>query len=370
MTAVPSIGYVPVSRDLRHPTDERLFVPYARARGIPFEVIDQPGDHDLVILTARADLTRWRQASAKTKILFVLEDSYLADSPHDPKAIFRGLAKFAARQHAHLEFNYQQTLIEMCRRAAAVLCSTPEQARTIASYAKNVYAIPGFQGDLVRAVKSDWRRGEVLNLVWEGLGANVQTFEVIRDVLAALASKQRLALHLITDVEHARALGNLGRRSTLKLARRTIPIRDINVYQWNQTTFAHIATQCDLAVIPLPLERPMWAGKPANKLFLLWRLGIPTLTSASAAYIAAMEGAGLSGACHSNEEWLAKLDEMQSSATLRELNAVRGRAYAESVAGTDALMGRWDAMLQDVVPGDDLPWSSRRSRYAAATARC
>ena len=45
-----------------------------------------------------------------------------------------------------------------------------------------------------------------------------------------------------------------------------------------------IATGCDLAVIPLPLDRPLERGKPESKLVSFWRMGMPVVTSSTPAY--------------------------------------------------------------------------------------
>jgi len=38
-------------------------------------------------------------------------------------------------------------------------------------------------------------------------------------------------------------------------------------------------------VIPAVLGEPMFAGKPENKLLLFWRMGMPVITSSTAAYV-------------------------------------------------------------------------------------
>ena len=56
------------------------------------------------------------------------------------------------------------------------------------------------------------------------------------------------------------------------------------VTQWSETVSV-IATACDLAVIPLPLDRPLERNKPETKLISFWRMGLPVVTSATPAYV-------------------------------------------------------------------------------------
>ena len=51
-------------------------------------------------------------------------------------------------------------------------------------------------------------------------------------------------------------------------------------------------------------------GKPENKLGLLWRMGMPVVTSATPAYTRAMNEAGQSLTCKDDAEWMSKLENL------------------------------------------------------------
>ena len=53
------IGYVPYSNALDRPGDRRRFAYYASKRGIQFKIADPAKEYDLVILSARADISVW-----------------------------------------------------------------------------------------------------------------------------------------------------------------------------------------------------------------------------------------------------------------------------------------------------------------------
>jgi len=110
-----------------------------------------------------------------------------------------------------------------------------------------------------------------------------------------------------------------------------------------------LITECDLAIIPIPMDKPFWVGKPANKLFLLWRMGIPVLTSATPAYVAAMNQCGLDCACSTPQEWESKLAAYMADEGLRRSAGERGRAFAESEFGEERMLARWDALLDSLM---------------------
>ena len=125
------IGYIPYSGDHQAPADRRRFCWYASTRDISFEIANPSEEYDLVILNARSDLSILSKYQGKAKIIFELIDSYLDVPKTNIKGLFRGLAKFASRQHQHLCLNHWKALQDMCLRANAVICSTEEQKQKI-----------------------------------------------------------------------------------------------------------------------------------------------------------------------------------------------------------------------------------------------
>ncbi len=341
------IGYAPCSPAMTRPGDRRRFCYYARRRELAFEVADPRKSYDVVVVTTTADISEWARYRGG-KVVFELIDSYLALPPHDPRSLLRGIAKFAVRQTRRLLLNYRAGIEQMCRRSDAVICSTEDQARHIAPYCVNVHPILDCQFADVRSVKTSYAAGEVFNLVWEGLPDTLSSLSLIRESLRRLQKKRRVQLHIITDLEYYRYLANrYGRTSTFALARRVCD--EPYLYAWNTETFSRIATACDLAVIPIPLERPFWAGKPANKLLLFWRMGVPAVVSATPAYTTAMQAAGVDALCRTADDWTATLERLMSDQAARAENAARGQRYVDSNFAEAALLAQWDAVFASVL---------------------
>ena len=264
------------------------------------------------------------------------------------RSVLRGPAKYLVGQARHFRFRYTDALRDLCRRADAVVCSTEEQRSVILPLCSNVIPILDYHAVALGAIKTHYGTDAQAHLVWEGQPANVSTFEAIREPLQRLSSRRRIALHLITDLTYSAALKNIGRRSTADLARRIIPIREQYIYSWNERTLSAIATQCDLAVIPIPLESPMYMAKPENKMLLLWRMGLPVVASATPAYRRAMSAAGVRGLCKDDDEWVVTLDEFLDSEQLRRESAERGRAFVESTQSEEVFLSRYDRLFQSI----------------------
>ena len=342
------IGYVPYSDSLDRPGDRRRFVYYARQRNLSFEIADPSEKYDVVVVTENADLGVWSECARDgTKVIFDFIDSYLAIPRSNLKGRVRGFAKFLLGQNKHLRLNYWQACESLCARADAVVCSTEEQARDISPFCKNVHVILDVQSLVVRTHKVDYRSGEVFNLVWEGLPCNVSQLHQIKSVLGKLQARRKIALHLITDLEFNRYLDRYGKVQTADLARGLC--NHVHLHAWSEPTCCGIVCAADLAVIPIDLGDPFARGKPENKLLLFWRMGMPTVTSATPAYDRAMARAGLSTTCRTEAEWVDILEKCMEDEAGRRHHGVVGRAFAESDYGEASILERWDKLFGSIL---------------------
>lgn len=342
------VGYAPCGRDLAQPGDRRRFCFYADRRGVPFEIAEPDGDYDIVVVTSMADIVSWRERPAgRTKIVYDLVDSYLAVSRFQPRSLLRGVAKFAARQTRSLVLDFRSAIEDMCRRSDAVVCSTDEQRAQILEFCPNVHVVLDDHSELGPVHKTNFTIGNPVNLVWEGLAYTLGGFDGIVDVLRDLAEERPVALHLITDISYPRYARRFGRAQTEKLARGILP--ETYLYQWNRHLLPHIATACDVALIPLDLGDPFARGKPENKLLIFWRLGMPTITSATPAYTRTMRKCGLDLTCATPDDWATTLRRVLAEEDVRAGASKQGREFVESYHSEEQLLARWDRLFESVL---------------------
>jgi glycosyltransferase involved in cell wall biosynthesis len=343
------VGYVPASESLQQPMDRRRFCYYARKRGLRFEIARPSEAYDVVIVTASGDVSTWsRYAKGGGKVIYEQLDAYFAEPGMSAKSLLRGIAKFALRQNRRLLLNYTEGLREMCRRADAVICTTAEQRADIEAYCRNVHVILDFQGDAVRSAKRDYRAGEIFHLVWEGLPHNLVFLNELRDVLRAIQRTRKIALHVIAALRYGKYLhGRVAQRRAEDEVRQIF--EPSYTYAWNEQTCSAISTSCDLAVIPIPLGNSFASGKPENKLVFFWRLGVPTVVSATNAYVRAMGECGLKMACRTAMDWQNTLERYMNDEHARREAGERGRAFVERTYGEERLLAQWDAVFASVL---------------------
>ena len=308
------INYQPFSIDYSHPGDRRRFYGYAKREFINFNSNKKIIDEEVIILTQNCDLTLWLNIKRKhpnIKIIFDLCDAYLVE-PFSLRRIFRGLVKFIIGKNKKLNFSYMNLIKKICIISDAIICSTDEQKEILKQYCKNIHIILDYQDDEISISKTnDKIKNEKLNIFWEGLGSNLSLFEDIADTLEKVNKKYPFNLNIVTDTKVPIGLGNLYKVEAKKiLARYFKNLDNIFIYDWNKENLCRIGGFCDIAIIPSSKKHEkMFIFKSANKLFLLWKMGLPTITSYSFAYHKAMKKISLDMICNNNYEWELKIKD-------------------------------------------------------------
>ena len=339
------IGYVPYDCSLTLPGDARRFCAYAEKRGLKYEVVKENQAYDLLILTERCDLTKWANFNSG-KIVFDLIDSYLALPFWTPRNSLRGTYKYLSGAHASWEIDYRESVSKLCKVADAVVCTTEEQKSAIKTYCDNVHIILDIHSSVVSTEKADYsQQGKAIKIVWEGLGINVNQLGVIKDALLYLSKSYNLELHIITDPIIPRFFGKLGSVSTHEMAVNTFP--NSYFHSWDKTTCAQLICDCDLAVIPIDTA-PLNRGKPENKMVLLWKMGMPVISTDIPAYRRAMSGANLDYTCSNTSDWIRKMKELFDSADLREYAGCSGRQYANRWFSEERILSLWDELFLSI----------------------
>jgi hypothetical protein len=195
-------------------------------------------------------------------------------------------------------------------------------------------------------VKTGYETGEVFHLVWEGLPHNLAYFEMLRRPLQDIKARRPLALHLVTALHYHPYLSKFGHRRAEDLIRDVFD--PVHLHEWNEATAGEVMTRCDLAVIPVALDKAFAAGKPENKLLIFWKMGLPAVVSATPAYQRTMEACGLDMACRSEDDWKKVLEKYVMDDAAREEAARKGRAYVEAHHNESQVLGRWDRLFESL----------------------
>jgi hypothetical protein len=312
----------------------------------------QSKSYDVVFVTSNADLTAFRRFPLDdTKIVFEMVDSYLAVPDWEPKALVRGMGKWLFRRHKHLEPLYRRTVAGMCQRADLVMCSMPEQRAQMAVWNNNVHDVLDFHDELVGNPCLETGPGKrTFDLFWEGVAITAFQFSAISEVLREVAKDFPLRLHLLTDLKYRPINAPIPWWDTKKTLERSLSGIEFYLAEWNPASVRAMASQCDLGLIPMLLDKPLCQSKPENKLLIMWRLGLPVIVSATPAYTRTMKAyQGPNWACSDSQDWHQCLREALESPEKRALAAKKGELYANADFGADALLQRWTAALATLV---------------------
>jgi glycosyltransferase involved in cell wall biosynthesis len=346
MTTLPRIGYAPFNASFNHPADIRRFAGYARARGLPIEVARPDQTYDIVVVSEIADVPVWSEYR-DGKVVFDFIDSYLAIPRSDPKQFLRGLVWRANGRHSQLRFDFKGALEAMCARADAVVCTTDEQRADIGRFCPNVHTILDIHDNVLRSRKQDYAVSTPFNLVWEGLPSNIPQLKSISFVLRDLAKRHQLRLTIVTDLDRPGVLPFLPRIKSADVALEVFD--DIVLQQWDAATLSDNVTKCDVAIIPIFTEDPLTRGKPGNKLALLWRMGMPVVTSATPSYRRMQDAAGTGYlACESDADWIGALEKLMGDEAARRDAGDGGHSYVTEHLQTAQLLALWDGVFSSV----------------------
>jgi glycosyltransferase involved in cell wall biosynthesis len=121
------------------------------------------------------------------------------------------------------------------------------------------------------------------------------------------------------------------------------------LHLWDAATLSQIITRCDGAIVPIFTADPLTRGKPGNKLALLWRMGMPVVTSATPSYRQMQKSAGTGEfACDSDADWTSALERLMTNEFVRREAGERGHAYVAKHLNTAKLLTLWDQAFASI----------------------
>jgi glycosyltransferase involved in cell wall biosynthesis len=93
----------------------------------------------------------------------------------------------------------------------------------------------------------------------------------------------------------------------------------------------------------------MQALKPENRLLIMWRLGLPCLTSASPAYIRVANDAGVNVVCENLNDWASNLNQILNDPKYALSESIKGQNYLREHHNRKILLRKWDNAIQSVL---------------------
>jgi hypothetical protein len=345
------VGYWPLSANLKSAGDRRRVVYWAKTRGHTL-VTDLSENVDVIIASERSDFNSTYLTYSNVPIIFDLVDSYL--SPSNPgNDFFRGFAKLMSGQISGSVKPFSHHVRDFCVNSTAVICSSVEQERLIKPYNANTHVIldshheipfiePSFETD---------QKADKLSILWEGQPATINGLKGITPTLLKLQSMNDMHLNFVTDEKYFQFLNRYIERSTRQLLKRNLGdlVDHASIFPWSPDQLVENAKKSSIAIIPLDLSVPMQMLKPENRMLIMWRLGLPCLTSPSPAYTRVANRAEVTAVCHTLDDWLGNVDRLMSDKAFAIDEVNSGQNYLRHYHNETILLGKWDAAIDSVL---------------------
>ena len=345
------IGYWPLSSDLKSPGDRRRLVFWAKARGHTV-VTDLSKKVDVIVASENSDFNSSLLAKRNTPIVFDLIDAYL--SPRNSIDDFaRGLAKRLAGQISGRVKPFSHHINDFCLRSDAVICSSPEQEALIKPYNTNTHVILDSHEEIPFieiGVRSKLLSNEI-RILWEGQPATIRGVGGIASELYQLSETNDLRFDFVTDQKYYKFMNKYIEGDTLELISKDLPqiSSNANIIDWSISNLVASAQKCEIAIIPIDLRVPIQRLKPENRLLIMWRLGLPCLTTASPAYIRVSQIAGVNAICKNPQDWLENFNRIITDKSFAQKEVLRGQNYLSEFHSREILLGKWDAAFESAL---------------------
>ena len=345
------IGYSPISKNLNAPGDRRRLAYWADKRGHQIQV-DDFSNVDLIVLSEKSNLAKNLYSETDTPIVFDLVDGYL-EAESRAKDYLRGCLKVLSGQVSGPPQKFSETVGEMCGRANVVICSSVEQRELISKYTKNCHIILDFHEEIPDLPFKDleYSTKKKFELIWEGQPATLEGFQSINKHLEGQLLSNSGKLNLVTDYFYYRLLGRYWPNSTEALVSRMFPnsLNNIEILPWSIDNLVKSSLHARGALIPLDTDNRIQMLKPENRLLVMWKLGIPTLTSSIPSYMRIESNTALNFTCKNNSDWNEKIHTLLSDKDFAAEQVKVGKDYLKENHTEEVLLNKWDVAIKSIL---------------------
>jgi hypothetical protein len=306
----------------------------------------------VIVASENSDFNSKYFAQKNVPVIFDLVDAYLSPL-NDFEDFARGFAKGVSGQISGSIKPFSHHVRDFCQHSNAVICSSKEQEEVISSYNVNTHVILDSheESPFVNQTKARNSVASIYRILWEGQPATIRGVKIISPALVELSKKIPLGLDFVTDENYFKFLNKFLQGSTLKvIAKDLSQIKNlVNVIPWSVENLFKQAELSTVAMIPIDLSVPMQRLKPENRLLIMWRLGLPCLTSPSTAYVRVSEQAGVTAACDTNAEWLQNLNRLLGDPDFAYSQISAGQNYLRENHNQKILLKKWDSVFESVM---------------------
>jgi glycosyltransferase involved in cell wall biosynthesis len=188
-------------------------------------------------------------------------------------------------------------------------------------------------------------------LMWEGLPFTAKGLLLLKEAISEIVKSKPISLEMVTDLKYPLFLGKYFYQPTQKILRDIPKIlgEDFKLTNWNLEAVVETARRSHISVLPLDPSGTLNPLKAENRLLMMWRIGLPTLTSPSLAYSRVMRDAQIDGICEDSEQWQVKIMQLMDSIELRKESVEKGQQYIRDTHSKEKVLSAWDKLFESVL---------------------
>lgn len=342
----PKIWYSPYGSNLDHPSDRRRLIYWAQKREV--EISTTPTlDYDILYATVRTPIETMLHAKKQKKaVYFELVDGYL--EPDRPISDFIRLCVKRENVYKSLQALRFSEIVRMkCELADLIVVPSEEILDQTSEISVRKQVILDFH-DEIPFVRATFNKDKRINLFWEGQSFTLSGLKGIYPAFSALKHQQiKINLSIVTDDYSPQLNGKYLNIKTINQIRalKRLLREDLNLYTWNLKNLEKVSKKVSLGILPVDSDRYLAKFKPENRLLIMWRLGLPCITSPLNSYNRVFAKIGLDGTCSNTEEWKNKIIDYHDNPELAQVNVMKGQQYVQDYHSESKLLNKWDEIF-------------------------
>jgi hypothetical protein len=344
--------YLPSSSLGKGPVDRRRFLAFSKASKKIHVIFDPKETFDLVFCSGSGDIN----LAIKLKkegfpLIFDYANHYLVEASLT-KNLLRQAYFFASKKHHFSFINYSKLLRSILILADTVICSSKEQESFIKSELKirrSIVLTDFFETDFPALFTGNFESKSRFSnrILWEGQPENLQNFLAIND---KRLFKQKFSI--ITD-ETYKSFGM--KRSSISYCNNIF--HNFDLIKWTKENLLLEAISCDVGIIPINMDIPIYAAKPENKAILMFLLGLPVIASPTLAYKNLFKQAEVTELLITKQiDWMERIENIRiMKNSFRNDLSAHLRMFAIKNYSTSVLCKSWDLLLEEITDESTLP---------------
>jgi hypothetical protein len=336
-------GYSPGNSGI---ADRRRILFWASSRG--HSVVSAHDESaDVIVVTSSGDLGYWARVKTSKPIVLDVVDGLIGEQSRS-KDLFRGLAYWGTRRSSNLlPSSYRHLLLKVARKSMNVVCSSPEQVTEWAKFHIKATDILDIHEEISFVDDSqEFIETNPVEIFWEGLPATLGAMDLLKEFFESNSDK-KFKLNILTNLNSFKYMNRYRKVDLDRVLNKQLELSnlEINKVQWTPEILTRYSTHSKLGVIPILGLEGHNHLKAENRLLIMWRLGLPVLTSPLQSYVRVMRAAQIDGICQDPSDWKVKLERLIFSADLRAEFIQKSRNYLELRHRTEDILEKWDFVL-------------------------